>query len=81
VARPLALPILRLPAEASYAFYLWHLGMTHAVLGLGLSGYPLAVATLVLTSAVALASFAFVEHRVLALRIARPRVALEAATG
>lgn len=81
VTRPRALPILRLPAEASYAFYLWHLGVTHAVQALGLSDYPLAVVTLVLTSAVSVASFYFVENRFLALRVPRPRVALEAATG
>jgi peptidoglycan/LPS O-acetylase OafA/YrhL len=78
VTNPRALPVLRLPAEASYAFYLWHLGVIQAVQGLGLSGYPLAVAVLVLTTAVSLASFHLVEDHFLAWRVTRPRVALDA---
>jgi peptidoglycan/LPS O-acetylase OafA/YrhL len=79
VTRPRALPALRLPAEASYSFYLWHLGVIQAAQVLGLSGYPLAVVALVLTSAVSVASFYLVEERFLAPRVVRPRVVLEPA--
>lgn len=55
------LPALRTLADASYAFYLWHLAIVLTLVAAGVSGFPFVLAALGFTLAIAVASLRLVE--------------------
>ena len=76
----LSVPAMRWLGERSYAIYLWHwpvVVFTRPGTDIGLHGYPLLALRLVLTTALAEASFRFVElpvrHGALTVVFARLR--------